>query len=243
MGWRDILKGKKNNKRDKAQEILISFREFTPIREITKEEEERFFSIMGSLPDIYSTRYEKTLEFMKPFDEIKRDGLNFVFEFDIEGVSFIFKMPFLTDRSSGITGGIMRGIGERAGDTFPIMVSTGMRFCVKATSVMTNGDFMVTLLLASKNNQLPTILTLPAYVERHMPETQMHDSSIIYDGNEHSYKDTLLERIWEHVEGLDERDWPFNDNEPYKDFWKETPLNILNEYLKEYIPEKLLGGW
>lgn len=235
MGWRDILK---NNRRDKAQELLISFREFTPIREITKEEEEIFFSIMGSLPDIYSTRYEKTLEFMKPFDEIKRDGLSFVLKFDIGGVPFTFKMPFLPGGLS------IRGIGERAGDTFPTMDSTGTRFCVKATSVMTNGDFMVTLLLASKNNQLPTILTLPAYVERHMPETKMHESQggkseAVFDSDEHSYKDTLLERIWEHVEGLDEIDWPHVEGLDDG----EIPLNILNNELKEYIPEELLGRW
>jgi hypothetical protein len=228
MGWRDILK---NKDRDLAQELLISFREFTPIREITKEEEDMFLSSM-----YYSTKplvYKRTLEFMKPFDEIERDGLDFVFKFDIYGVPFTFKMPVLP---AGLT---VKGIGERAEDTFPVMDSTQMSFCVKANRVMTNGDFMVTLLLASKNNQLPTILTLPAYVERHMPETKMHNDTHIYDINEHSYKDTLLERIWEHVLGLDEIDWPVlnNNNDG------EIPLNILNEWLKEYIPEELLEGW
>jgi len=231
MGWQDILK---NRRRDTAQEILISFREFTPIREITKEEEDRVLSSM-----YFDTRplvYKRTLEFMKPFDEIKRDGLDFVFKFDIEGVPFTYKLPFLPD-SAARAG---RGIGEKAFDNFPKMDSTGMRFCIKATREMTNGDFMVTLLLASENNSLPPILTLPAYVERHMPETKMHESlsfptdsnvRTIFDGNELDYKTTLLERIWEHVEGLDEMDWP-------KVFiWK------INEQLKEYIPEELLGKW
>jgi len=234
VAWRDILK---NRSHDTAQEILISFREFTPIREITKEEEERVLSSM-----YYNTRplvYKRTLEFMKPINEIKREGLNFVFNFDIEGVPFEFKMPFLSGSSPAI-----RGIGERATDTFPEMKSTGMRFCVKTNREITNGDFMVTLALASKNNQLPTILTLPAYVERHMPETEMskigsrgYSLATIYDSNEHSYKDTLLERIWEHVEGLGD-DWPYIDNND-----GEIPLNILNDELKEYIPEELLGRW
>ena len=76
MGWQDILK---NRSHDTAQEILISFREFTPIREITKEEEERVLSSM-----YYDTKplvYKRTLEFMKPINEIKREGLNFVFNF------------------------------------------------------------------------------------------------------------------------------------------------------------------
>lgn len=228
MSWQDILK---NKSQDMAQEILISFREFTPIREITKEEEDRVLSTMSNWPK--PLVYKKTLEFMKPFDEIKRDGLNFIFKFDIEGLSFNLKMQFLPD-SAG------RGIGAKAGDTFPTMDSTGMRFCVKAKGEMTNGDFMVTLLLASKNNQLPAILTLPAYVERHMPETKMHsinDFITIYDSNEQDYKDTLLEQIWKHVEQIDEIEWP-----PIKLRYGDL-IDDLNGHLVEYIPKELLRRW
>lgn len=228
MSWQDILK---NRSQDTAQEILISFREFTPIREITKEEEDRVLSTMSNWPK--PLVYKKTLEFMKPFDEIKRDGLNFVFKFDIGGVSFNLKMPFLPD-SEG------RGIGAKAGDTFPTMDSTRMRFCVKAKGEMTNGDFMVTLLLASKNNQLPAILTLPAYVERHMPETKMHsinDFITIYDSNEQDYKHTLLEQIWKHVEQIDEIEWP-----PIKLRYGDL-IEDLNGHLVEYIPKELLRRW
>jgi len=237
MGWQDILK---NRSHDTAQEILISFREFTPIREITKEEEERVLSSM-----YYDTKplvYKRTLEFMKPINEIKREGLNFVFNFDIEGVTFEFKMPFLSGSSPEI-----RGIGERATDTFPEMKSTGMRFCVKTNRVITNGDFMVTLALASKNNQLPTILTLPAYVEKHMPEIKLHEQgkhyTTIYDADEFSYKYTLLQQIWEHVEGLVEIDWPVFGDDDLHHHGFELPINIINNKLEEYIPEELLEGW
>ena len=239
MGWQDILKNRSQDMaQDMAQEILISFREFTPIdgkKHITKEEEDRVLSTMSNMPPQFSRVYKKTLEFMKPFDEIKRDGLNFVFKFDIEGVPFTLKMPFMRQvwNNKG-------GIGAKVGDTFPTMDSTGMRFCVKAKGEMTNGDFMVTLLLASKNNQLPAILTLPAYVERHMPETKMHsinDFITIYDSNEQDYKDTLLEQIWRHVEQIDETEWP-----PLKMRYGDL-IDDLNGHLVEYIPKELLRRW
>ena len=130
--WFDILKADYPHSRERLRGILNSFREFTPIRELTEDEEELILStfILNNLHSVY----EKTLEFMKPFDEIKRDGLNFVLDFDIDGVPFKFTLPLVTQISGPL------GIGEMAGDIFPEMVSTKTKMCVKPSGVMTNGD-------------------------------------------------------------------------------------------------------
>lgn len=233
MSWQDILK---DDRQDELQELLISFREFTPIREITKEEEEKVLSMKQHKNSRFdkTPAFKRTLEFMKPFDEIKRDGLDFVFKFDIDGVPFTFKMPFLHSPLGSLE--LYRaGIGEKAYDTFPIMDSTGMSFCLKANSTMTNGDFMVTVLLASKNNQLPTILTLPAYVEKHYPNFKMHErGGQLFDIDEEVYKKGLLENFYKLVEDLSLEDRPLT---------RKISFGKLNNELKEYIPKELLGSW
>ena len=242
MGWQDILKWRPAPKGSgiEGEQILLSFREFTPIREITKEEEEKILSYS------YNPKYGRTLEFMNPFfDEIKRDGLDFVLDFDIDGVPFTLKLPFL---GKGL--GKTTGIGERAGHIFPEMVSTKTKMCVKAMNTMTKGDMIVTILLASKNNQLPTILTLPAYVEKTFPEINMHknppSNNTLFDTMELTYKLGLIYKIYRLVEGrklnnIADEMRPMdllhvNPNDP-------ESLNKINELLEQYIPEGLLGRW
>mgnify|MGYP003647948601 FL=1 len=229
--WFDILKADYPHSRERLRGILNSFREFTPIRELTEDEEELILStfILNNLHSVY----EKTLEFMKPFDEIKRDGLNFVLDFDIDGVPFKFTLPLVTQISGPL------GIGEMAGDIFPEMVSTKTKMCVKPSGVMTNGDMMVTILLASKNNQLPTILTLPAYVEKTFPEINMHKENILFDVKEISYKLGLIYKIYRLVEGHEKDEIPSSDGS----MGEVRMLDVTNKLLEEYIPEGLLGKW
>jgi len=110
--------------------------------------------------------------------------------------------------------------------------------------VMTNGDMMVAILLASKNDQLPPILTLPAYVKRFFPQIKggeyFYDKATIFNDMEFDYKVELIRKILQVVEGLSDEEIP--DWKVSSDEYGNT-INSLNRALTEYVPNKVLGGW
>ena len=246
MGWQDILKSEEGEMQDLAQELEVLFRGFPVEREMTPEEERRLRFLMKNSPRVKTwgnaiKPYIRSMEYMQDFPEIKRDGLNFVMSFEVYDQTFTVKKPLFTSPD----GARPEGIGEMSGDTFPELES-GTRICIKAMGVMTNGDMMVAILLASKNDQLPAILTLPAYVERFFPQLEFHDEVTIFNDMEHSYKFHLIRKILKEVEGLPDEELPTGGTFSHiegRDIFTQDSIDSLNRILTEYVPNKLLGGW
>jgi hypothetical protein len=237
MGWRDILK---TDIEDLVQELEILFRGFPVQREMTPAEEKRLrrdarlmigdTGIKGIKPHIQS------MKFMQDFPEIERDGLHFAMSFKLYDQRVSLIMPLLNTETQ-------TPIGNKAGDTFPIISTPSgeiiSRVCIKAQGVMTNGDMMVAILLASKNNQLPSILTLPAYIQRFFPQLKGTElmGGVLYNDEEHRFKIETYRLILDKIEGLDEIEIP-----TMEELFRES-LDWLNDKLKEYMPNKVLAGW
>ena len=238
MDWKKILKSEEGENARLAQELEVLFRGFPVEREMTPVEERRLRFVAKNLGNEIKP-YIRSMEYMQDFPEIKRDGLNFVMSFEVYDQTFTVKKPLLISHPN-----TAEGVGEMAGDTFPEL-ENGTRICIKAMGVMTNGDMMVAILLASKNDQLPAILTLPAYVERFFPQLEFHDEVTIFNDMEHAYKEYLLRKILKEVEGLPDEELPtgtFSHIEG-RDIFIEDSIDSLNRKLTEYVPNKVLGGW
>ncbi len=238
MGWQDILKSSE----DLIQEFEILFRGFPVEREMTPTEERSLRSVVKNLvPGNKINPYIRSMKYMEDFPEIKRDGLNFVMSFEVYDQTFTLKKSLLGDSPRETPFG---GIGRMAMDTFPLLVKTGTRICIKPSGVMTNGDMMVAILLASKNDQLPAIITLPAYVERFFPQIEFHDRNPIFNNTEPHYKIELIRKLLKEVEGL-----PDEEILGEKEFLDKYGYTIAGEYaglnraLTEYVPNKVLGRW
>ena len=235
MGWEDILKSEEGENARLAQELEVLFRGFPVEREMIPEEERRLRFLVKNSPRVRTwgneiKPYIRSMEYMQDFPEIKRDGLNFVMSFEVYDQTFTVKKPLWNYQH----GAGPKGIGERSGDTFPEL-ENGTRICIKAMGVMTNGDMMVAILLASKNDQLPAILTLPAYVERFFPQLEFHDGVDIFNDMEFAYKVGLIRKLLKEVEGLPDEEIPDRE-EDYS--WES-----LDRVLTEYVPNKVLGSW
>jgi len=241
MGWKDILKSEEGEMQDLAQELEILFRGFPVKREMNSLEEERLRFMAKNLGNKIKP-YIRSMEYMQDYPEIKRDGLSFVISFEVYDQTFtVEKLLFNSPHGGGSA-----GIGEIVGDTFPEL-ENGTRICIKPTGTMTNGDMMVAILLASKNDQLPTNLTLPAYVERFFPQLKFHDEFdlTIFDDMENSYKFRLTRKILKEIEGLPDEELPTGAFSHIGDrvIYIEDSIDSLNRILTEYVPNKLLGGW
>ena len=236
MSWQNILKSSE----DLMQEFEILFRGFPVEREMTPKEERRLRFVVKYLGDSINP-YIRSMKYMEDFPEIKRDGLNFVMSFEVYDQTVTLKKSLFEIPGNRLIGN-RGGIGVKAGDTFPVLVKTGTRICIKSSGVMTNGDMMVAILLASKNDQLPAILTLPAYVERFFPQVKLpyfNDKGTIFNDMEFDYKVELIRKILQVVEGLPDEeipDWKVSDK-------YGTAIISLNRALTEYVPNKVLGRW
>jgi hypothetical protein len=246
MDWEKILK---DEDEDLIQELEILFRGFPVIKEMTPMEEHRLRRDAGHLiedKDISRVvknpgiePYIQSMKFMQGFPEIKRDGLFFVMTFESYKKTLTLRRPIISTEKEGTT---LYGIGIQAFDTFPTLdhAQGETRFCIKAQGVMTNGDMMIAILLASKNDQLPAIITLPAYLESFLPQVaSLNGWGVLFNDEELRFKAELYRIILDKIEGLEEIEIPTLDELS----WGDGNIDWLNEKLSEYVPNKVLGVW
>lgn len=243
MDWEKILK----DEEDLTQELEILFRGFPVIKEMTPFEERKLRRVAGHLiedKDISRRErnpgiepYIQSMKFMQGFPEIKRDGLFFVMTFESYKKTFTLRSPVVLTEKEGKS---LYGIGHLAYDTFPTLdgAQGKTRFCIKTQGVMTNGDMMIAILLASKNDQLPAIITLPAYLESFLPQVaSLSGWGILFNDEELRFKAETYRLILDKIEGLEEIEIPTLDE------LLQENLDWLNEKLTEYVPNKVLGSW
>jgi len=248
LSWRGILKSEEISIHGEmlVQQLEVLFRGFPVEKEMTPQEEKKLITgarILVKRGGVISP-YLRSMKFMQDFPEIKRDGLNFVMSFEVYDQTFTLKKPLLDAINDGHRKN-SNGVGDKAGDTFPEL-ENGTRICIKAMGIMTNGDMMVAILLASKNDELPPILTLPAYVERFFPQLKFHDKDTIYNDMEREYKIELIRKILKEVEGLPDEELPTGGIFSHidgRDIFIEDSIDGLNRILTEYAPNKVLGSW
>ena len=242
MGWRDILKSE-----DLVQELEVLFRGFPVEKEMTPQEESLLTigawkvmegNVLGDFNDSDNIKtYIRSMKFMQDFPEIKRDGLGFVMSFKVYDQTFTLKNSLFIFSPKKRLIGARVGIGDITGDTFPESDRTETRICIKPRGIMTSGDIMVAILLASKNDELPPIITLHAYVERFFPQLGHFKGHTIFNDTETDYKITLIREILKKIERLPDEEIPDEDE------FGRFPIDDLNKELEEYVPKKLLEGW
>ena len=239
MDWKDILKSEEISIHGHmlVRQLEVLFRSFPVEKEMTPQEEKKLITggrILVKRGGVISP-YLRSMKFMQDFPEIKRDGLNFVMSFEVYDRTFTLKKPLLDAINDGQWKN-SNGVGDKTGDTFP-KSDSGTRMCIKGRGIMTNGDMMVAILLASKNDELPPIITLHAYVERFFPQFGHFKGSIIFNDTETEYKIDLIRKILKEIEGLPDEEIPDEDE------FGRFPIDDLNKELEEYAPKKLLGSW
>lgn len=126
----------------------------------------------------------------------------------------------------------LRSIGSHSHDNYIIVGKNNINnseVCVKAGGIMTNGDFITTLVLAVKNNAVPNILKLIAYSKH--KELKIFQS-VIHNTNELSYKQKMIRVLQE------------SSPEDY-----EIDIQGLSQYDANHwlitlgVPIEVLGSW
>jgi len=141
----------------------------------------------------------------------------------------------------------LRDIGDVSKDNF-IRIGGDEEYnlvCLKqrAGGSMTNGDFLTTLVYAEKNNAIPDIIKLVAYVHSRDLSIRMHTKgfkrSTIYNTDEEEYKKSLLGIIAAGKNILLDAGLELNSNTIFG-----FDLNDVNFWLGQLgVPEDILGGW
>jgi len=226
MGWQDILKSKEESRkqeRDKLLEELVNnvhfFNPNIGIFPIVRRPVPRLKPLVRSL------------EFMRP---IKDDIKFFPFGERKIYVEYTFEV-------FGIECGIsyrLRELGQISEDNF--ITIGGNEVCVKATSEMTNGDFLTTLVYAVKNNAIPDIVKFVTYSSSkgHKYRVDSH----VYDSSEKNYKRSFLIQLYTEWEESD----LFDNNEDINMELINNSFNLndINFWLAQFeVPEDILGRW
>ena len=228
MGWQSVLKSEEEEKKKLLEELVNNVHFFwrgASIDNIVRYFEPLSYNVDRLKPLV------RSLEFMRPV----KDDLQFVGRGTQIYFSYYFKI-------FGVRCGVEfkhHELGEGVGDVF-IMVG-GTEVCVKATSNMTKGDFLTTLVLAVKNNTIPDILKLVAYANSLRPRNRRYRLTV-YNTDERDFKKKLLSYLYLDWEKSDLFD--YNEEISMKLINNSFNLNDVNLWLVHFeVPEDILGGW
>lgn len=177
---------------------------------------------------------ERSLEFMRP---VKGD-IEFISHMMMRKTLIVYKHS-LNEVPISLTYQL-RDIGDVSKDNF-IRIGGDEKHnlvCLKqgAGGSMTNGDFLTTLVYAEKNNAIPDIIKLIAYV--HSRDLFIRQSTI-YNTDEEEYKKSLLVKIADGKYNLFDAESELN-----YDTIIGFNLNDVNFWLGQLgVPEDILGRW
>jgi|14_taG_2_1085336.scaffolds.fasta_scaffold00115_29 hypothetical protein len=221
MGWQDILKSEEEGRDKLVDEYVNNVHFFDPNIKINHIAEKFRVITPERLKPLV-----RTLEFMRPIkDDIDFIGLGkrtVLYSFEVFG-----ERCTISQR--------LNGLGDISDDNY---IQVGDKnVCVKATSDMTNGDFLTTLVYAVKNNVVPDIIKFVAFATYTGHEYSV--DSYVYDTSEKKYKRSFLIQLYK------ERRLPdsFYEELPIYRI-KELDINGLNFWLAKAIePKEILGRW